>query len=293
MEKNAKSLLPKAYYAALFLLATTLMIGMGRGTQGTADFELPTVIQQHYSCTTGAAAPTEKLTIYTSTATVARTLANMLCDHPVVQRQYSHIRAHWGGGDSGQFRFVGKGLGDLVNSKDHILKALDAESTYNYVRLASYTPYRAYLIGLREKPSISREYLMGKRIGLVDYPTSRSGHIIPMNLLSRLGLRENQVSIVYSDSHSGLRELLAKGEVDMISSYWSEQDAERFSENYRQPIGQEGISGNSWYMKMSSRNTDLFCALQDTLSSLSAQQRSAYLENLQFTEGCPFQVVGN
>jgi hypothetical protein len=106
-----------------------------------------------------------------------------------------------------------------------------------------------------------------------------------------LGLREDHISIVYSHNHSGLRELLASGKVDMIASYWSAEDAQRFSENYIQAIGNSDIRGSSWYLKMNGRNTDLFCALQTTLGILAQQQQSTYFGELSFAEGCPQSIV--
>lgn len=288
---DLKWLAPKTYPFVLFFLAVMLMWFVGKDTQNSKDYRIPSIIEEQYTCAAGEEAPNKKLTVYVNTEAVARNLANMLCQQTVVKRQYRQVQAYWGGGEAAAISFIGKGLGDVVNTKDNIVQAFDAEKTYGYKRLASYPQYQAYLIALNEKPVISREYLLGRRIGLVDYPTSRSGHIIPMHLLQALELQD-QVTIVYSHNHSGLRQLLANGEVDMIASYWAEDDSERFSENYIQPIGDKGISGSSWYLKMENRNTDLFCALQTTLASIAEQQSSTYFGQLDFSDGCPAQFVG-
>lgn len=287
-----KLLAPKTYPFIVFFLAILLMWFVGKDSQSAKPFQLPSIIEERYSCVAGASAPDEKLTVYVSSEPVARSLADMLCTQPVIKRQYHQVHAYWRGGDTAVMRFVGKGLGDLVNVKDNLVHAFDAENTYGYQRLASYARYQTYLIALKEKPIISREYLLGRRIGLLDYPTSRSGHIVPKNLLRELGLSEDQVTIVYSHSHDDLRRLLASGEVDMISSYWSDTDSARFSKNYIQPIGAEHISGTSWYMKMEKRNTDLFCTLQNSLENLAEQQTSTYFSQLEFSAGCPAQIAG-
>ena len=288
---DLKWLAPKTYPFVLFFLAAMLMWYVGKDTQNAVDYRLPSIIEEHYTCLAGTDAPDKKLTVYVNTESVARNLANRLCADAVVKRQYHQVQAWWGGGEAAAISFIGKGLGDVVNTKDNIVEAFDAEKTYGYKRLASYPQYQAYLIALHEKPVISREYLIGRRIGLVDYPTSRSGHSIPMHMLQALGLQD-QVTIVYSHSHTGLRQLLASGQVDMISSYWSEDDHERFSENYIQPISESDISGSSWYLKMDNRNTDLFCALQTNLATIAEQQASTYFGQLHFSEGCPEQFVG-
>lgn len=280
---------PKTYPFALVLMALLLMWFMGKDSESAKDFRLPALIQDSFRCSAGAMAPTEKLSLYINAEPVARELAQMLCQQAVVKRQYRQVVAYWGGGDVSAISFVGKGLGDLVNTKENLVKAFDAENTYGYKALASYAQYQAYLISLKEKPVISREYLLGRRIGLLDYPSSRSGHIIPLHMLQQLGLNDGQVTLVYSHSHAGLRELLAKGEVDLIASYWSDEDAQHLSANYIQAIGDADISGSTWYLKMENRNTDLFCAVQTALGQLALQQAqgSSYLGHLIFREGCP------
>lgn len=290
---DLKVLAPISFLFTLFFMAVLAMWLVGKNSQAKLDYHLPSLIEDSYSCTAGAHSATAKLTVYMNTETVARNLANLLCQHPIVQRQYQQVHAYWGAGDVSDITFIGKGIGDLVNTKDNIVQAFDAENTHGYKRLASYSHYQAYLIGRDEKPLLTREYLLGRRIGLLDYPSSRSGHIIPMHLFRELDLREEQISIVYSHNHTGLRELLASGKVDMIASYWSQEDSERFSENYIQPIGNSDIRGSSWYLKMNGRNTDLFCALQTTLSNLAQQQQSTYFGELTYAEGCPQQLVKN
>jgi ABC-type phosphate/phosphonate transport system substrate-binding protein len=288
---DLKIFAPISFPFTLFFLAVLAMWFVGKNSQAKLDYHLPSLIEDSYTCTAGSNSSAEKLTVYMNTQVVARNLANLLCGDPVVQRQYHQVQAYWGTGDVSDITFIGKGIGDLVNTKDNIVQAFDAENTHGYKRLASYSQYQAYLIGRDEKPILTREYLLGRRIGLLDYPSSRSGHIIPMHLLRELDLREEHVSIVYSHNHTGLRELLASGKVDMIASYWAAEDAERFSENYIQAIGNSDIRGSSWYLKMNGRNTDLFCALQATLGNLAQQQQSTYFGELSFAEGCPQSIV--
>lgn len=288
---DVKKILPAASPLALFFIALVAMWFVGKYSQRDQQYALPSLIEDSYTCVAGQHLSGATLTVYMNARSVAQSLADLLCDDSVVQRQYHQVQIYWGGGDVSDITFVGKGIGDLVNTKDNIVQAFDAENTHGYKRLASYAQYQAYLIGRDEKPEISREYLLGRRIGLLDYPSSRSGHIIPMHLFRELGLREDQVDIVYSNSHAGLRELLANNQVDIIASYWAEEDSARFSENYIQAIGENDVRGSSWYLKMNARNTDLYCALQSALGSLAQQQQSTYFGDLSFVEGCTQQVV--
>ncbi len=288
---NLEKILPAASPFALFFSALLAMWFAGKYSQSNEPIQLPSLIEDSYTCIAGKNLSSPKLTVYMNARSVAQSLAELLCGDSVVQRQYHQVQIYWGGGDVSDITFIGKGIGDLVNTKDNIVQAFDAENTHGYKRLASYGQYQAYFIGRDEKPELSREYLLGQRIGLLDYPSSRSGHIIPMHLFRELGLREDQINIVYSNSHAGLRELLANNQVDIIASYWSEEDSERFSENYIQAIGENDVRGSSWYLKMNGRNTDLYCALQGALGSLAQQQQSTYFGELSFVEGCAQQIV--
>ena len=114
----------------------------------------------------------------------------------------------------------------------------------------------------------------------MDYPSSRSGHIVPKGLLNDLGISEANMDIIYVNSHEALRDLLAAGKVDIISSFWKDIDDQRFSANYITPIKTK-VSGSKWYLKMETQNTDLICEIQKTLLQLSSKTQSDYYSQLQ------------
>lgn len=111
---------------------------LGKNSQAPLNYHLPSLIEDSYTCAAGNNSAVEKLTVYMNTESVARNLANLLCGDPVVQRQYQQVQAYWGTGDVSDITFIGKGIGDLVNTKDNIVQAFDAENTHGYKRLASY-----------------------------------------------------------------------------------------------------------------------------------------------------------
>lgn len=138
---------------------------------------------------------------------------------------------------------------------------------------------------MRERPALSKEYLLGKRIGLLDYPSSRSGHIVPKTVMQELGLSDNNVDIVYFSSHQELRRALLAGDVDIISSYWAEDDNERFSKNYATPL-LESVSGMQWFLKMQTQNTDLFCAMQSVIHDIAMSHPRPYYKTITLEKGC-------
>ena len=174
---------------------------------------------------------------------------------------------------------------DLALIKRNVVDAFGADQIYGLTLIASHPNYSAFFISQREKPLLEKEYLLGKRIGLLDYPSSRSGHIVPKTILQNLGLTENNVNIVNFNSHKDLRRALLAGEVDIISSYWAEEDAQILSKNYATPL-LKSVSGMQWFLKMQMQNTDLLCAMQSVVKDIADSHARPYYKTLVLVNGC-------
>ena len=83
----------------------------------------------------------------------------------------------------------------------------------------------------------------------------------------------------------GADKLGLAGDVDIISSYWAEDDSDRFSRNYATPL-QESIGGMQWYLKMQTQNTDLFCAMQSVVHEIAMARPRPYYKNITLEAGC-------
>ncbi len=257
----------------------------GSINQTDSDPSFKSIIQHFATCTTQSTSNQREFAVYINAEFAAKKLAPALCDNPVVSKQFGQVTVYWDSGDNQVLQFVGKGIADLAQVKQNMMDAIKAESTYGYEEVASYPDYSAYLIAMREKPQITKEYLLGKHLGLVDYPTSRSGHIIPIRMLKSLNLSPDNMRITYANSHSELRHLLTSGQVDIISSYWQKNDESILLKNYITPID-ETIKGSKWYMKMETKNIDLYCAVQQVLLELAHQQSHSYFSQLQLVPQC-------
>lgn len=246
---------------------------------------IPTVLSFRDNCSTISGKNNDALVLTVQIEQMAKELMTSLCNNSTVSKQFGEVRAHWMPNEREMLDFVGKGLVDLVLIKDNFIHAFNSDEVYGYEEIASYSKYAAFFIGLREKPILNKEYLLGKRIGILDYASSRSGHIAPMTLFKELDLDENQVQLVYGKSHQQLRWFLENGSVDIISTYWSDADEERFNSEYRTALVSE-IEGSKWYLKEADKNTALKCAIQEELSKL-AQQNKGYYRQLTVTGPCP------
>ncbi|ATC96939.1 hypothetical protein PTUN_b0576 [Pseudoalteromonas tunicata] len=247
--------------------------------------DLPLIVDVSVQCGFASQSRLDQLVVYVPSEELAKQVSLKLCNDEVVGRQFGGVEVFWGYKLSDSIEFLGKGFADLILAKENIVEAFMAESTYNYQAVLGYPSYTAFFISLKEKPRLDKAYFLDKTLGLIEYPTSRSGHILPKAQLKKLDLNTDSLNIRYANSHADLRDLLAKGEVDIISSYWKEDDVKRFSHNYITPIS-DNISGSKWYLKMNLENTDLYCAVQASLVSLAQEQMSTYFHQAEKYQHC-------
>lgn len=266
---------------AILVVSLLLLVWVLGKTAGTSKiYAIPSIIEFDQSCETNNQQSEKVFKIFSYQKDTALDLLTIFCENQLIAKQFGVVRSFWGVSDAKSFEVVGKGLADLTLMKENMMVALKATETYHYQAIASYPDYPVYLISLSEKPAISKDYLMDKTVGLLEYPTSRSGHIVPMQLLSELGLGLDKMDIVYARNHQELRDLLSSGKVDVISSYWQEEDAQRFSHNYKAQI-ENSVSGSSWYLRMQTDNTLLRCEAQKLLQQYAKKQPSYYYSQLE------------
>ena len=276
------------YMTLLFVLC--IVIWQIAGSSGRSKpINIQNFLVQSTVCNTGSSNVQGQFYIYSSGEGPSRRLNSEACGDPVVNKQFGYVKSFWGVTDVNTIQIMGKGVASLALVKENIMDAIGAEETYGYKKIATYPTYKAYFIARTEKPRIEKDYLLDKTIGLINYPTSRSGHVIPKQVLGELGLSLNRLNIVYASSHSQLRKLLASGKVDIISSYWQKEDLTQFSDNYRTQIS-SAVSGSSWYLKLQQQNNDLLCASQLILQRFSEQQELSYYKNLDLI---PFAVCND
>jgi hypothetical protein len=270
--------------AIAIVMITSVGLGLLIGQQNVV--ELPSIGENLTRCETQLSENPSELSIYVTDEWLAKEITERLCQDPVVGRQFGAVVTTLGHNDFDTYRNINYGLADLALVKQNHVSAFASEAVHGYKSIAQYPDYRAYFIGKSEKPLLSKEYFLGKRIGLLDYPSSRSGHIAPMTQLKSLDIDASNATFVYFNSHQELREKLLIGDVDIIASYWDEQDSERFSENYITQIN-ANITGSRWYLRGQTRNTDLICAIQRNLLEMSQSLPASYYRGIEATVDCP------
>ncbi len=277
--------IPKSIILIVFFMSIVLVWFVGLGVVKLDHIHLSRVEKLSIDCVIHENSALDPFIVYAPSKSVAETLTQQLCHDPTVARQFSQIRTYWGYKISDSIDFLGKGIADLILAKENLMQAFAAELTYNYVSVAGYPAYTAYFMSLKEKPRLEKAYFLDKKIGLLDYPSSRSGHMLPKGKFKQLGIELENLDIVYVNSHMALRDLLANGQVDIIASYWQQEDSLRFSQNYIAPIS-SNISGSKWYLKMTQQNPELLCSVQSVLSEHARQQSSSYYNQITIFHAC-------
>ena len=269
----------------IFTLTSIVIIAAGFYNKLQILPDIPPQTGHVLSCKTGFDTNQDVFTVYVTDISIANMALPRLCNNTVIKKQYGQVSVIIGQNDYDTFRYINHGIIDLALVKNNVVEAFGAEQIYGLTMIAKHPNYSAYFIALREKPILSKEYLLGKRIGLLDYPSSRSGYIVPKTIIQKMGLNEQNVVIKYYNSHKELRRGLLAGEVDIISSYWADSDNDTFSKNYTTPLI-DSVSGMRWYIKMQMQNTDLMCAVQTVIKQIVNEHPRQYYKNVILTEGC-------
>jgi len=285
IRKEGLALPTRSVFIGVILGLCSLSFGLNFFSKKSDFSAIPPLIEQKTTCAFPDSTNPETFRVYVTDGKIADIISDLLCQNSVLRRQFGAVETILGQSDYDTFRSINYGIADLALVKSNVIEAFKASTTQNLQSIASYPDYSAYFIAMREKPLLTKEYLLDKRIGLLDYPTSRSGHIAPKSVFQSLGLNENAMTIKYYNSHSELRDMLVAGEVDIISSYWSNSDTDRFSASYATQID-ESVRGLRWYLKSATNNPDLSCALQEVIALTGQQHHSTYYKQAMFTEEC-------
>lgn len=270
----------KSWYVTALCLLCVITWWVGQSVTKSISKNIAPIISESQVCKTASESIPLQFFIYGGGKETALKLNYLACHDVVINRQFGSVKSFWHVNDGHTLNIIGQGIADLAIIKENMFSVLSAEKTHGYQKIASYPKYQSFFIARTEKPKLEKSFFIDKTIGLINYPTSRSGHIVPKQVLNELGLSLNRLDIVYAASHSELRELLSSGKVDLIASFWQEEDASLFSENYRLPISNP-VSGLAWYLKLPNDNKDLICATQNMLKELSKRQSNQYYRNLE------------
>lgn len=234
---------------------------------------------------------TDHFRIYASVDFVGRKLCAQLSRIDDLGRRYRAVRAEWSLSSEILSRLLSRRYFYLLQLRPEAAQDAGGPLSDNYRRISYYPPYKAVLIARDATPSLTREYLETRKIGLLSDSKSRSGHRVPMRVFRKMGLDPQALRIIEYPNHEELRRALERGDVDVISSYWTAELQTRFPGGYFKQIGDVG-EGLNWFLaKNVFDNKSERCAVMDALEQISdVSERDSYFTQLRFTsdakKGC-------
>ena len=238
-----------------------------------------------YQCKVDNSLSTDEFVILSGSFNWGENLSNILCKSQRFSKQFGKVTAKWGYSNNDPFDYNS----DMVFMNQQQMIDFNDKKKHSYIKVAEYSSYKSFFIGRKEIPQLTKSYFLNKRIGLLSKKTSRSGFILPNKKLEEMGLNIEELNIVYASSHSHLRELIKKGDVDIIASYFNEDDSSWSEEAYAVQIGFSipfEISGTGWYIKSSTDNQPLNCMVVKTLRKWSTTLTNKYFENIHILDIC-------
>lgn len=153
-----------------------------------------------------------------------------------------------------------------------------------YAEVAHYPGYDVFLVSNRRRPELTQDSLKDLALGLHAKQESRSGYIVPMALFHELNLPIDALEIRYYPGHAEMRRALEAGEVDAISSYWSDRDRSEHPDWHATRIDQV-TEGLNWYLGKDPHQTiPVRCALLDVLRGLADDRTGGYFADLKLRE---------
>jgi ABC-type transport system substrate-binding protein len=207
-------------------------------------------------------------------------LLPFLCDWDNVQPGIKSVKYTWFESESTLVRKARAGDYSLAWGGAHIFEDYVTNSLVGYVPIAENPSYDVFFIFREEIGNLER-----LDIGLLSSTKSRSGYLSPMAYLNDQGFNAKNLHIKRYSSHAALRFALESGEVDVIGSYWSEDDEEDWPQFKTLSIASK-VAGYKWYLHPKFLNTELHCKLQQTLSAFAQANDDSYFSDLEILNRC-------
>ena len=211
-----------------------------------------------------------------------------LCDELSVEDRlaanFSEVHAQWTVRPEDLRHGIAQGRPDLLLLRREEITASQEFVHRLYRQIAFYPSYEVFLIARDHRPAGTPQYLGSHRIGLLQTSSSWSGYIVPMQHFHEAGVDLRDLAIRYYPSHPALRDGLHRDEVDVISSYWDEFQAQHHPEWQTHPIGHVA-EGMSWFLEESAyEQPEIRCTLVDALRSLADRTSNPYFADLRLTK---------
>ena len=176
---------------------------------------------------------------------------------------------------------------ELFRIKPDTLNRINIQNIH-YTPLATYPSYSVYLIAITERPTCDANYLAGKSLGLLAVPSSESGHRYAKSCINKNINEMNFPDFISKfPSHMYLRKALLEGEVDFISSYWTEDLQIKYPEWKATKIGDVPKGKRpTWYFEADNHRGAVVCAIKEALVSHAKAIKKKYWRDIRLIYKC-------
>ena len=255
-----------------------LFVVLWIGWIGINPVHMQPVEYNTYECDTESGV-TEIFRLHALDGKSGRELSDLLCNNSQIRQRFGSVVVQWKHKNIEDEFLLHNRFYDLLVSPPSEIEQTPVGRLAGYEKIASYTSYDGYFVARKglPKPVLDVNYWNKKKVGLIRDPGSRSGHITPLGMLRKSGIGDEVYKVTWFESHFDLRMALKDGDVDLIGSYWGEDDIEDYGDLPRMQISKQTPS--SWYLLENEKIVK--CAVWHSLKEVASNSSIKYFSDLK------------
>tara|TARA_R110000751_G_scaffold116604_2_gene216575 strand:+ start:367579 stop:368358 length:780 start_codon:yes stop_codon:yes gene_type:complete len=173
----------------------------------------------HYRCEieTRIAPDLPRFRFLAVTSLYATTIAEFLCDSPIMAQFYSGVTISWKPRWLLSPNEVINENYDLIWSREKALSGLVPSFKQYYQLLMALDNYKVFWFSKGASPILNQSYFENKRVGILSDRLSQTHHLLPIISLKDANIQLNSKQLIIFDDARSLYRAFAKGEIDLIT----------------------------------------------------------------------------
>ncbi len=277
-----------ALYYPVFLLALVLVFLSARAVV-VPSFELQPLPVNDYSvrrCAMAGADGTRVLRLLDAVYLEGSVLFHRWCESPAFAAHFGALESRSVHRDYFNLRELHESRYDLVLAKPELIEgAVVAGAGVPYRMIAQYRAYGSQLVALSGKPELTREWLVGRTIGLLDDPNSVSAYQVPISALRERGLMD-VADITYFRSYREMYRALFAHRVDAIASIVSDEGPQSELQVPDGLVLAENLPGPAWFASRELIDSAAYCTVIEGIARFGEETRVDFFRDIRVEVPC-------
>jgi hypothetical protein len=277
------------YYYLVFAAAFGLVLALAWYVAGHGLQLKPLEVRDYglRACVFEGAAAGQPLRILDAVYIEALPLMDTLCASAELAQRFAAVELRSVHRDHIDLRDLYDSTYQLVLAKPELLEGgvREHQGRADYVQIARYPDYGSQFISLDGIPRLTRAWMSGKILGLLDDPNSVSAYKIPKAALRNSGLSDVP-NIRYFRSYRQMYRAFFAGEVDVIPALLSDEGTASSLQLPEGLVLEETLPGPAWYLERAAADGPARCAVQAALVTLAAGSPLDFFRQLSIVEPC-------